>query len=403
MEADHEHFGQPGHTLAWCVAVTDQVSNTAIATATASVRDCTKYYYFGAQRVAMRDADDDVFWLHGDHLGSTSLTTDEHGDVVTRQLYYPFGETRWVTGTLPTDFGFTGEREDAYTQLHQMGVRWYDNRIGRWISPDTIVPDFANPQSLNRYAYVYNNVVRFRDPTGRFSEDEIEGIFGVDSWAEVEAFFTEDRELEGLWGWLEVLRKAVIGDTVGLHSSLSGVLPEQYTLLFQGNFVVNESGRISVSGQGPGEPKALWTMDEFHEFVASTTESQFGNELQHITLKHRGFADKPYYAYREHWHYDVDLGRVDMLDLTLDVVGLIASLVGANPIVEAFDVSDEVTFWARSVDTGLGFGGSAQSALEQDWKSLAVDLGGFAPGPIGGGFNLAAVIRDLAPAFSRKH
>ena len=86
MEADHEHFGQPGHTLAWCVAVTDQVSNTAIATATASVRDCTKYYYFGAQRVAMRDADDDVFWLHGDHLGSTSLTTDEDGDVVTRQL-----------------------------------------------------------------------------------------------------------------------------------------------------------------------------------------------------------------------------------------------------------------------------------------------------------------------------
>jgi RHS repeat-associated protein len=137
----------PSTALRGCCA--NNVSNTAVATATASVRDCTKYYYLGAQRVAMRDADDDVFWLHGDHLGSTSFTTDEEGDVVARQLYYPFGETRWVTGTLSTDFGFTGQRDDAYTQLYQMGARWYDGGIGRWISPDSIIPDPTNPQSLN--------------------------------------------------------------------------------------------------------------------------------------------------------------------------------------------------------------------------------------------------------------
>ena len=54
----------PSTALRGCYA--NNVSNTAIATATASVRDCTKYYYFGAQRVAMRDADDDVYWLHGE-------------------------------------------------------------------------------------------------------------------------------------------------------------------------------------------------------------------------------------------------------------------------------------------------------------------------------------------------
>ena len=35
-------------------------------------------------------------------LGSTSLTTDDSGNVGARQAYYPFGATRWVTGTLPT-------------------------------------------------------------------------------------------------------------------------------------------------------------------------------------------------------------------------------------------------------------------------------------------------------------
>ena len=71
-----------------------------------------------------------------------------------------------MTGTLPTDFSYTGQRDDAYTQLYEMGARWYDGRIGRWVSPDTIIPDPANPQSLNRYAYVYNNALGYVDPSG---------------------------------------------------------------------------------------------------------------------------------------------------------------------------------------------------------------------------------------------
>ena len=38
--------------------------------------------------------------------------------------------------------------------------------LNRWIQPDTIVPDPANPQSLNRYSYVNNNPVKYTDPSG---------------------------------------------------------------------------------------------------------------------------------------------------------------------------------------------------------------------------------------------
>jgi hypothetical protein len=34
------------------------------------------------------------------------------------------------------------------------------------LSGDTIVPSYANPQSLNRYSYVLNNPLRYTDPTG---------------------------------------------------------------------------------------------------------------------------------------------------------------------------------------------------------------------------------------------
>jgi hypothetical protein len=47
-----------------------------------------------------------------------------------------------------------------------MGARWYSPEIGRFLSADTIVPNPANPQSYNRYAYVRNNPINFTDPTG---------------------------------------------------------------------------------------------------------------------------------------------------------------------------------------------------------------------------------------------
>jgi RHS repeat-associated protein len=107
-------------------------------------------------------------YLHGDHLGSTSLVTNDAGGFVARVLYYPYGEERYVEGTLTTDYGFTGQRRDSYTQLIQMGDRWYDAQLGRWISADTIVPEPGNPQSLNRFSYVDNNPLKYIDPSGHY-------------------------------------------------------------------------------------------------------------------------------------------------------------------------------------------------------------------------------------------
>ncbi len=105
-----------------------------------------------------------VTWLQGDYLGSASLATNAAGAKVSDQRYLPYGATR--SGGVPTAYQFTGQRLDTGTGLYYYGARYYDAALGRFISADTVVPGAGSPQALNRYAYVYNNPLRYTDPSG---------------------------------------------------------------------------------------------------------------------------------------------------------------------------------------------------------------------------------------------
>jgi len=137
----------------------------------------TKYYYFNSQRVAVRRGGV-LHYLHGDHLGSTSLATDASGAKVSRVLYYPYGETRYSEGALPTDYQYTGQRHETGFGLYDYNARYYDPLLGRFISADTVVPEPSEPQDLNRYAYVRNNPLRFVDPSGHIQDDCTRGDCG---------------------------------------------------------------------------------------------------------------------------------------------------------------------------------------------------------------------------------
>ena len=67
---------------------------------------------------------------------------------------------------LGTDKLFTGQRLDD-TGLYYYNARYYDPLIGRFISADSIVSDFKNPQAFNRYSYVLNNPLKYTDPSGQ--------------------------------------------------------------------------------------------------------------------------------------------------------------------------------------------------------------------------------------------
>jgi len=109
-----------------------------------------------------------VSFLHADQLGSTMLVTGANATVLKRVAYRPYGGTvAPASGQSATPrFGFTGQRFEAGIGIYDYKARFYDPALGRFLQPDSIVPDPGDPQSLNRYSYVSNNPVNLVDPSG---------------------------------------------------------------------------------------------------------------------------------------------------------------------------------------------------------------------------------------------
>jgi RHS repeat-associated protein len=113
----------------------------------------TLYYFLGNKLVGYQvhsTVSSDIYYLHQDHLGSTTIVTDADGDAVFERSYDPWGNTRTESGTATTDRLYTGQRYDAVTGLYYYNARYYDPTIARFISPDTIVPGAGDPQGWNR-------------------------------------------------------------------------------------------------------------------------------------------------------------------------------------------------------------------------------------------------------------
>lgn len=64
---------------------------------------------------------------------------------------------------------FSGKERDSETNLDYFGARYYSGAQGRWTSVDPAMEseDVADPQTWNRYSYVFNRPLTLTDPDGR--------------------------------------------------------------------------------------------------------------------------------------------------------------------------------------------------------------------------------------------
>ena len=126
----------------------------------------TKYVFAGSQRIAAKDSTGTVRFYHGDHLGSSNIISDSAGTLVELSEYTPYGSSSRREGVVNVPQKFTGQHLDVSTGLYFYNARYYDPGLGRFVSPDPLIQDPIDPQTLNRYSYVRNNPVNFVDPSG---------------------------------------------------------------------------------------------------------------------------------------------------------------------------------------------------------------------------------------------
>jgi RHS repeat-associated protein len=125
------------------------------------------YIFFGGQRIARQDSSGNRDYYFADHLGTARVVTNASGAVLDDSDFCPFGrQCNIVSSSSGNTYKFTGKERDSESGLDYFGARYDSSQYGRFMTPDPLGGQLANPQSLNRYAYVRNNPMSLVDPAG---------------------------------------------------------------------------------------------------------------------------------------------------------------------------------------------------------------------------------------------
>lgn len=125
-----------------------------------------RYYTFGGKTVGSRtgSAAATARVLISDAQNTAHLSIASASNTVTRRYLDPFGNPRGSTSAWQGDHTFLDKPTDT-NGLTQVGARYYDAKLGSFISVDPLL-DLTDPQQWNGYAYANNNPTTWSDPTG---------------------------------------------------------------------------------------------------------------------------------------------------------------------------------------------------------------------------------------------
>ena len=147
----------------------------------------TKEYIFSPYSLVAIRNNGQLNAVATDHLGSIVAEFNPHKntweyfgyDAWGRRYLYENGEKHYFDQKIVNcqlsivnffQRGYTGHEHLDLLGLINMNGRMYDPMLGRFLSPDPYVQSPTFSQSFNRYSYVWNNPLRYIDPSGYFTE-----------------------------------------------------------------------------------------------------------------------------------------------------------------------------------------------------------------------------------------
>ena len=116
-----------------------------------------------------------VYFFHGDHLGSANWITDADGNPIQYIHYAPYGELIANQQTIGYDerFKFTGKERDAETGYDYFGARFYWSVDGIFTTVDPLADKYPGNTP---YLYCGGNPIMLVDPDGRDVKKFLRGL-----------------------------------------------------------------------------------------------------------------------------------------------------------------------------------------------------------------------------------
>jgi RHS repeat-associated protein len=169
-------------------------------------------YYPGTDRPHAMRVNGSLYYFLADGPGNVVGLVDAYGSLVNEYRYGPFGEAETVRETVAQPFRFTGRELDAETGLYYFRARYYDPLVGRFVSEDPL----GLKAGLNVYAYLGNDPVNGRDPSGMQQSCRIE-ITRVEGHFDFSANGNPWMRMFGHWECTDSAEPRAGGDFGGAH------------------------------------------------------------------------------------------------------------------------------------------------------------------------------------------
>ncbi len=114
----------------------------------------------------VNDIETEIYFYHGDHLGSANWITDAYGEAIQYIHYAPYGELidNQMSYLYDERYKFTGKERDWESGYDFFGARFLWGAIGHWLSVDPLADKYLH---ISPYAYCSWNPINKIDPDGR--------------------------------------------------------------------------------------------------------------------------------------------------------------------------------------------------------------------------------------------